>query len=543
MKCYNCDAELSEKDYCTACGADVSKYKKIIYMSHSFYNDGLEKANVRDLSGAVVSLKQALKFDKTNVEARNLLGLVFFEMGDVVGALTEWVISKNFRSKKNLADDYIEAVQSNPARLDTINQSIKKYNLALHYCYQDSKDLAVIQLKKVVAQNPHLLQARLLLALLYLEAEQWQRARRELMKVLEIDVGNTQAMSYLKVADQMLGNGDEEGNAPSGRRKKPDQLRAAEGSVTYTSGNEIIIQPADMHEPRGASSLLNILIGLVIGVAVSYFLILPARIQSARNSMNEELKAISDNSDTKSSRITELEQSVEALEQERDQLQSVIDDYTGAGGETQKNDALYQAAKDYLDNPENTDTVAETLYLNVDKDYVDALATDAYRQLYYKLMAIIGPSISERLFESGKASMNGNDYTSAVTALEKAWYFTQALQEPDTEILYELGNAYQLAGEADKARATYQSIISNYPESTTAAKASDRIGEAGSAPAVAQPAQEEAQPQATEAQPAETADTAETTAGAGDTVAVDGENNRENGDATAETRDVTQAAE
>ncbi len=43
MKCYNCDAELSEKDYCTACGADVSKYKKIIYMSHRFYNDGLER--------------------------------------------------------------------------------------------------------------------------------------------------------------------------------------------------------------------------------------------------------------------------------------------------------------------------------------------------------------------------------------------------------------------------------------------------------------------------------------------------------------------
>ena len=532
MKCYNCDAELSEKDFCTACGADVSKYKKIIYMSHSFYNDGLEKANVRDLSGAVVSLKQSLKFDKTNVEARNLLGLVYFEMGDVVGALTEWVISKNFRAKKNLADDYIEAVQSNPARLDTINQSIKKYNLALHYCYQDSKDLAVIQLKKVVAQNPHLLQARLLLSLLYLEAEQFGRARKELQKVLDIDVGNTQAMTYLKYANQMLGINEEEKNASSPKKKKNDQLRAAEGSVTYTSGNEIIIQPADVREPRGASSLLNILIGLVIGVAVSYFLILPARIQSARSEMNEELKAISDNSDTKSSRITELEQSVEALEQERDQLQSVLDDYTGADGETQKSDALYQAAKNYLDNPEDTDAVAEALYLNIDKDYVDALATDAYRQLYYRLMALVAPGISEKLFESGKTSMTGNDYTTAISSLEKAWYFTQALEQPDTEILYELGNAYQLAGESDKARATYQSIISSYPDSTTAAKAAERIGDEGATATVT--------PAATEDTP--DTDTAEAGNEGGET-AENGENVREMGENTAETREVTQAAE
>ena len=29
-----------------------------------------------------------------NIDARNLLGLVYFETGEVVEALTEWVISK-----------------------------------------------------------------------------------------------------------------------------------------------------------------------------------------------------------------------------------------------------------------------------------------------------------------------------------------------------------------------------------------------------------------------------------------------------------------
>ena len=187
MFCYNCGCQLSEHDFCTACGADVGLYKRIMYVSNMFYNEGLERAGVRDLSGAINSLRQSLKFNKSNIEARNLLGLVYFEMGEVVAALSEWVISKNMRPEKNIADDYINMVQSNAARLDSINQTIKKYNQALVYCMQDSKDLAVIQLKKVLSLNPKFIRAHQLLALLYIDSEQWERAQRELRKCMDID--------------------------------------------------------------------------------------------------------------------------------------------------------------------------------------------------------------------------------------------------------------------------------------------------------------------------------------------------------------------
>ena len=176
MKCYNCGCRLSEKDFCTNCGADVSRYKKILYASNRFFNEGLEKANVRDLSGAIVSLRQSLKFNKNNIEARNLLGLVYFEMGEVVAALSEWVISKNLKAAKNIADDYITMVQANPTRLESINQTIKKYNLALNYCRQDSIDLAIIQLKKVLSLNPKFIRAHQLLALIYMNMEDWDKA-------------------------------------------------------------------------------------------------------------------------------------------------------------------------------------------------------------------------------------------------------------------------------------------------------------------------------------------------------------------------------
>ena len=131
MFCYNCGCHLSEHDFCTSCGADVSLYKKVIRVSNMYYNEGLEKAGVRDLSGAIVSLRQSLKFNKDNIKARNLLGLVYYEMGEVVTALSQWVISKNMQPEKNIADEYIDRLQSNSGRLESINQTIKKYNRAL----------------------------------------------------------------------------------------------------------------------------------------------------------------------------------------------------------------------------------------------------------------------------------------------------------------------------------------------------------------------------------------------------------------------------
>ena len=45
------------------------------YRSLYWYNDGLRKAKIRDLTGAENSLKKSIQFDKYNKDARNLLGL------------------------------------------------------------------------------------------------------------------------------------------------------------------------------------------------------------------------------------------------------------------------------------------------------------------------------------------------------------------------------------------------------------------------------------------------------------------------------------
>ena len=187
MLCTRCGATLTEPGYCGTCGTDVKIYKKLVRLSNTYYNMGLEKAKVRNLSGAKHDLRYSLKLNKYNTHARNLLGLIYFEVGDVVSALTEWIISKNLTPEKNVADEYLRAIQKNPARLETINQTIKKYNQSLLYCQQGSEDLAIIQLKKVLSLNPKLVKAHQLLALLYIQTEEYERAGRELTRALAID--------------------------------------------------------------------------------------------------------------------------------------------------------------------------------------------------------------------------------------------------------------------------------------------------------------------------------------------------------------------
>ena len=148
---------------------DANLFNKIMYLAQLSYNEGLSRARVRDISGAIEELNKSLKLYKYNVDARNLLGLCYFEIGEPVYAMSEWVISKNFQPENNIADSYLMELQKNGSTLSSIKESIKKYNQAVSYIKHGDYDLAKIQLKHLVVRSPKMLRAKSLLALLYLK--------------------------------------------------------------------------------------------------------------------------------------------------------------------------------------------------------------------------------------------------------------------------------------------------------------------------------------------------------------------------------------
>ena len=202
MKCIYCQTTVGPEEYCPGCGADLTLPRRIVRISNLLYNRALEKAQVRDLSGAISLLQRSLKFNKENTDARNLLGLCYFETGEVVNALVEWVISNNLNSRKNLASEYIKKLQSSKNRLDQYNTAIRKYNQSIAYCRQGNEDMALMQLRKVVNQNPKFVRAYQLLALLYMHREQWEKARGLLKKCSRIDNTNTTTLRYLTEVEE-----------------------------------------------------------------------------------------------------------------------------------------------------------------------------------------------------------------------------------------------------------------------------------------------------------------------------------------------------
>ena len=112
MKCYACNCRLSpDRDTCPKCGADIRLYRKIIYASNQYYNLGLARAKARDLTGAAECLRTSLQLYKKNISARNLLGLVYYEMGEAVQAMSEWVMSINYQQENNLATKYLKELK------------------------------------------------------------------------------------------------------------------------------------------------------------------------------------------------------------------------------------------------------------------------------------------------------------------------------------------------------------------------------------------------------------------------------------------------
>ena len=286
MNCMNCGAFLADKDldYCPHCGCNVLIQKKVDYLSKFYYNQGLEKASIRDLSGAINCLKQSLTYDKRNIQARNLLGLVYFETGEVVAALSEWVISKNLKPTKNLANEYINRLQANSNKLDAINETIRKYNNALALCREGHEDMAAIQLRKILTQNSKLIKGYHLLALIQMKDHEWSKARRTLRKAARIDKTNTTTLRFLREVDEQTGV------TTRLEKQKKGLFQGKNASVGNEDGIEsLVVQPPAYRENSRASLFITLMLGVAAGALAFWFLAVPAIKQGIYREANQQI--------------------------------------------------------------------------------------------------------------------------------------------------------------------------------------------------------------------------------------------------------------
>ena len=465
MNCPYCGSRLGKRDRCDRCGEDMTLFKRVFRISNSYYNEGLRKARVRDLSGAIISLKNSLKCNKRNTDARNLLGLIYLEMGETVKALSEWVISKHFQGENNRADEYIRMIQQNPAKLETQSQLIKRYNNALLSARQGSDDLAIIQLKKVVSMNPHYVQALLLLGLIYLQNRDFDRAKKCLLRASKVDATNTTTLAYLEELREL-----QEGDGAPTENSSAIDMHTSSDSIRERD----VITPiaAYSEEKPNILAWVNLVLGVIIGAAFIMIAIVPGiRKDAIRNStadvivLNERLVKVDAELDEAKKENDSLRQDIRELEYqlkaEQEKPLEIPEVDLSAYEHLFAASVLYEAGDEAA--------AAEEL-IAINKEELEIGSSSEW---YGKMSGKLFEEQAKECYNKGYNLYSDGKYEEAIEELDKA-----LTMNPDhVDAMYFTARSYHRLDDIDTAKIWYNKIIDGYPDSGRAGEAKGKLRE------------------------------------------------------------------
>ena len=416
-----------------------------------YYNNGLARAKVRDLSGAITALKKSLELNKANTDARNLLGLIYFEMGETVAALSEWVISKHFKPDDNDAERYINAVQENPTKLDGLNQAIKRYNNALVFAKQGSDDLATIQLKRVISLNPHFLRAYHLLALIYMKNQDKERAKKCLLKAAKIDVSNTTTLKYLRELEA-----------------QPSLTRSTETSSNIDNNQPSTIMPISSYreDKPNVMAFVNLVIGVIIGLSVSLFLLIPSIKNNEVSNKNKDVVDYSEKLaalEEKDTAIAKLQDEKAQLQLKLDALQQELDSIEEPNNNPQLYDPLFEASSLYMNELTKRERDRELLGIAEILSTIDTsqFESEESLQLYERLTQEIFPIVSDQLYDEGHDLYSAGKYEEALETLNMSYNYNS----DNVDAIYFIARSYHRLEDYENARVYYEIVINDFSDS------------------------------------------------------------------------------
>ena len=424
-------------------------------IANSYYNLGLEKAQIRDLSGAAECLKKSLRFNKYQTDSRNLLGLIYYEMGEVADAIVQWVISLNLQPENNRCDYYLDEIQRKTGRLEVASQNVKKYNQALWYAQTGSYDLAILQLVSAVEENDHYVKAQLLLALLCISQENYIRAGKALRRVLQIDRSNQKALWYMSVVKKNTGRAEIE----------RQQLDHAFSHSRLEDDN--IILPPTYRESTGGQMVIHILVGVVLGVAAFMTLVMPSIEGRINSEHNQEILEYSEQLSQSNIRADQLESQLAQAEGARDtaeaSLESVVSD---SGGTISQYASLARILQAYREDDFRT---AVQIYAGMNT----ALITDPnLAPILEEIQTDMAEDGYQVLDELGDEAAGSGDYAGAVS------YYDASLRiQPDNAaVMYDKAAALKAQGQEDEADDLFGQIIEAYPDTDYAVMSREQRG-------------------------------------------------------------------
>ena len=432
----------------------MKKNRRLEQISNGYYNLGLSLAKERNLSSALNALSISLGLNKKNIDARNLYGLIQFEMGEETKALISWVISININPINNPAQNYLQKLRNKSAYLEKSQDAISKYNKAISQIKTVNYDMARITLKQAVDIRPHFVKAMLALALLDIREGKSSEAKKLLENVLAIDRFNTKAITYL-----------EEMKPLTEKNARKEKLSVIGSPVKKEKPVENVNNGMPVTEIyknySGMFTAINVGIGLIVGACAMVFLYMPTMKVALNNAHNKEIVEISQ-------QLNDVNLSIETLKSENEGLNEQVNKLTEVNNTSTENmnykllQYVYFLGliKEY--NTKNYTRAAE-IFSNLDvgqlTDVDNGLGisvTGTFAEMAPK-MRDEGPKL---LLKVADGLNRSGDFAGAIG------YYDAALRiSPDyVEAKYKKALAYKAMGDVDTANNLFTEIITNYPD-------------------------------------------------------------------------------
>ena len=414
----------------------------------------LSLAKERNLSSALNALSISLGLNKKNTDARNLYGLIQFEMGEETKALISWVISININPINNPAQNYLQKLRNKSAYLEKSQDAISKYNKAISQIKTVNYDMARITLKQAVDIRPHFIKAMLALALLDIREGKSSEARKLLDNVLSIDRFNTKAITYLEEMKPLT--------EKKARKEKLSVIGSPVKKEKHVENMNNGMPVTEIYKNySGMFTAINVGIGLIVGACAMVFLYMPTMKVALNNAHNKEIVAISQ-------QLNDVNLAMEGLKSENESLNEQVNKLTEVNNTSTENmnykllQYVYFLGliKEY--NTKNYTRAAE-IFSNLDvgqlTDVDNGLGisvTGTFAEMAPK-MRDEGPKL---LLKVADGLNRSGDFAGAIG------YYDAALRiSPDyVEAKYKKALAYKTMGDVDTANNLFTEIITNYPD-------------------------------------------------------------------------------
>ncbi len=423
-------------------------------IANCYYNLGLERARLRDLSGAAELLKKSLLFDKYQKDARNLLGLIFFECGETADALVQWVISMNLNPEENDADHYLDEIQRKPGILRVCSDNVKRYNQALDYAQHNNDDLAVMQLNQVIVDKPNYIKAHILLALLYMKNERWVKAGKSLFKVLRIDRNNPRALVLMDVVKRKTG------------RKEVEQNRLKNVFSHRRMADDDVLVPQEVKQISPWAVVMYILFGVVLALFCFEFLLMPARTKALNSKNNSELIYFAEKLDVSNMEYAALSEEHNELSSRYDAALEKLSQYENENASFIKQ---YQTLNRINVAYESGDLASATmLYKEIDES---TITDENMREFYNQIKSYMEGSVYQMLADQGTAAWNAGNIGDA----ENLYKLSLLIRE-EPENMYLLARLYQARNDMAMANELFDRVVGEHPESPYAQRAREARG-------------------------------------------------------------------